>query len=255
MPPHATLLEQHRRRTARAIDNAHRQGETTFLAWFNREGAHTPQQRLVRAEWDFSFHILTPRVCAALSQPEQRVALEIGSGGGRLLLPASRHFRHVIGLDIHAHQRSVAAFLQRHGATNITLLTTRGDTIGVADGSIDFIYSFIVLQHLPSWGVFACYIAETARCLAPGGVAQLYYGSFARLHPLLQVCHAAAGYREVRHAPANHVSLVVRDSLVRRLCRRAGLRVVMGGSSFYCAPDGYPLRRGGQRFVTLVKPR
>jgi SAM-dependent methyltransferase len=236
-----------------AIRQARRTGTETFHAWFNRESARTMQQYVVRGYWDFALHILTPTVCARLAHPERQVALEIGYGGGRLINAACSFFRDVIGIDIHREHAPVAAFLRAQHKTNFRLLPTDGATIAVAAGSIDFIYSFIVLQHLPSLAVFASYLRDVRRCLRPDGVAQLYFGKFRRLHPLYQLCYAVQGYKETRGAVANHISLVIRQSRVRQMCRSVGLNVIASGTSYYMAPEGYPQRPGGQSYVTVIR--
>lgn len=247
-------LSEHQRLYTDAIRQARQAGDLAFHTWFNMESSCDMNQVICRGYWDMSHHILTPTVCAHIQHPEECVALEIGYGGGRLLNAACSFFGHVIGIDIHDEHQAVERFLHAQKKTNVRLLRTDGATIGVDDNSIDLIYSFIVLQHLPSFGAFASYIRETRRCLQPGGVAQLYFGSFGRLHPLHRVWSFLRGYRETKGKPANHVTLHIRTALVRRMCRQAGLRVVETGTSFYRAPDGYPDKRGGQSYVTLVKP-
>lgn len=246
-------LAEHQQKYSVAIRQARLGGDAAFQAWFNREAARDLHQCVVRGYWDLAFHILTADVCAHMRQPENRVALEIGYGGGRLLNAACSYFKEVIGIDIHDEQAMVEAFLHAQHKTNFRLLRTAGQMIDVDSASIDFIYSFIVLQHLPSFAVFVGYMYEIHRCLKPGGVAQLYFGKFTRLHPLYQVYYFLQGYKATRDVPANHISLVVRVGRVRQLCRTIGLRVVASGTSFFCAPDGYPARKGGQNYVTLVK--
>ncbi len=244
----------HQRQYQQAIRQARLQGALAFQAWFNREVSHTLQQVITRGYWDFTCHILTPTVTRYIERPEEQTALEIGYGGGRLLNAAASYFQHVIGIDIHHEHAAARAFLASQGKHNVQLLTTDGQRITAASNSIDFIYSFIVLQHLPTFATFVRYIAETARCLKPGGVAQLYYGNYARLHPLLRVRHVLRGYREVAGKPANHITLTIRRATARRVCTRAGLRVLETGRSYYRVPDGYPARRGGQCYLTLIKP-
>jgi SAM-dependent methyltransferase len=245
----------HQQLYQQAIRQARLQGPRAFQAWFNREASHTMEQAIIRGYWDFAAHILTPTVCRYIERPEEKIALEIGYGGGRLLNAAASYFKQVIGIDIHREHAAARAFLRGQGKQNVQLLTTDGQTISAASNSIDCIYSFIVLQHVPTFATFVRYIAETYRCLKPGGVAQLYYGSYARLHPLHQLRHFLRGYREVAGKPANHITLTIRTATARRVCARAGLRVVETGPSYYRTPDGYPARRGGQRYLTLVKDK
>lgn len=224
-----------------------------FLAWFNRESAQTIEQYILRAYWDFTLHILTPAICARIADPEEKIALEIGYGGGRMINAACNYFQEIIGIDIHNEQESVAAFLHAQNKSNFRLLRTAGNTIDVDDESVDFVYSFIVLQHLPSFTTFVNYLQEVYRCLKLGGVAQLYFGRFTRLHPIYQCYYYWQGYKETHGVPPNHISLVVRTSKVKQVCRDIGLKVVATGTSFFLAPNGYPVQRGGQSYITLVK--
>jgi len=248
------LLLRHQQQYTTAIHQARLQGEDAFQAWFNREAAKNRQQALCRGYWDWTLHILTPKVASYLQNPETQVALEIGYGGGRLLNAACSYFKRVIGLDIHAEAQTVANFLQTQGKTNFQLLKTRGKTIPVAAERLDFIYSFIVFQHLPSFKVFESYLQEIARTLRRGGVAQIYFGQFKNLHPIYQGLYFWQGYREVRAKNANQITLVVQIAKVKKLCQTLGLQVVETGPSYFCVPDGYPQKVGGQNYVTLRKP-
>ena len=57
--------------------------------------------------------------------------------------------------------RKVETFLRSQGKSNFELIKTFGRTIDVESETIDFIYSFIVLQHLPSFSVHESYVKET----------------------------------------------------------------------------------------------
>lgn len=236
-----------------AIRHARAAGEQAFQRWFNREASNDVSQAMIRGAWDFTTHILTPRVCAHFANPEAKIALEIGYGGGRLINTAALYFAEVIGIDIHAEHETVTAFLQAQGRQNVRLMQTDGASIPVASQSVDFIYSFIVLQHLPSYHLFVRYIAEVARCLRCGGIAQLYFGKFSRLHPVHQILYAWQGYRAVADRPVNHISLSIRRSRVKQLCRSYGFNILATGSSYYRVPDGYPNTKGGQHYITLLK--
>lgn len=253
MHAYAAQLAAHRRKYSAAIGHAARAGAHSFSAWFNREAYQNDVQGRVRSYWDFNTHILTPAVCALVHTPEHCTALEIGYGGGRLLAAACHFFGFVYGIDIHAAAAHTAHGLRQAGHTNFALLQTNGDDLPCSDASLDFVYSFIVLQHLPDYPVLVRYMREIRRCLRHGGVAQIYYGRYSHMHPLLQMRWWRRGYRALPHAPANHVSLLVRRGKMHALCRTLGLRVVASGTSYYRVPDGYPRQRGGQSFVTLHK--
>ena len=117
-------------------------------------------------------HIAQP-AAAYLSMPEERVALEIGHGGGRILATASRSFKHVIGVDIHAHNDKVKDTLNKRGVHNIDLYQTDGKNIPVASNSVDLVYSFIVLQHVEKVSIFENYLHQAYRVLKPGGMATI----------------------------------------------------------------------------------
>lgn len=246
-----TTQNQHKQKYASAIASARTVGETEFQAWFNRSS--DVHQSIVRGFWDFTVHILTTAVCEQLVTPEEKIALEIGYGGGRILHAASHYFKGVIGVDIHNEQTTVEAFLKSQGQTNFQLFQTNGDTLPVDAESVDFVYSFIVLQHLPTFKVLESYIQETARVLKSGGVAQLYFGKFTQLSLINQLKYYQQGYHELGDVPVNHTSLVVRVATFKHLCQKNQLSVLAVGKSYKNVPDGFPDNIGGQNYITVVK--
>jgi ubiquinone/menaquinone biosynthesis C-methylase UbiE len=243
--------EEHRARYADAISDARRAGASAFQAWFNKSA--NVEESLVRGHWDFSVHVLTKKVVELIEKPEQKTSLEIGYGGGRIINAAASFFGRAIGIDVHGERETVQQFLTSLGRENVLLLDTDGRSIPVEDASIDFVYSFIVLQHLPTFEVLDRYVAEVRRVLRPGGVAQLYFGRFKKASVRAQLTGFLRGYVEITDAPVNHTSLVVTKRVMKRLCRSHGLDVVDCGPSYKTVPDGYPHARGGQHYVTAVK--
>ena len=244
---------KYQRKYGKAIREARLAGMNSFQSWFNK--SKDVNESIIRGYWDLAFQILTPKVCEYIEKPEEKIALEIGYGGERILNAACSYFRQVIGVDIHDEQETVEVFLRSQGKTNFRLIKTSGRTIDVDSESIDFIYSFIVLQHLPSFDVFISYIKETYRCLRPGGVAQLYFGKYSKLNPIDQLRYFIQGYKEIPEAPVNYTSLVIRMSKVKKICKDIGFRVLETGISYKRVPDGYPDAKGGQNSVTLLKER
>lgn len=208
---------------------------------------------MLRGYWDLTFHILTPKVCEYLEKPEEKVALEIGYGGGRILNAACSYFKYVFGIDIHEEQDKVETFLKSQGKSNFKLIKTSGRTIDVGSGTIDFIYSFIVRQHLPSFSTFESYMGECYRCLKAGGIAQLYFGNWGELNPIDRLRFFIRGYKEITNAKVNYTSLVIRTTKVKRLSKKIGFKIIDVGTSYKRVPDGYPKIRGGQNYVTLLK--
>jgi len=245
--------DEHQRRYAEAIRQSRQEGEHEFQSWFNC--SKDLSQSIVRGHWDLTFHILTRKVCQFLENPEEKTALEIGYGGGRILNAACSYFKEAIGIDIHEEQQAVAAFLRSQGKSNFRLIKTSGNNLEVSSNSVDFIYSFIVLQHLPSFETFVTYLQEIHRCLNPGGLAQLYFGKFSKLSPGDRLRYFFQGYKELPEAPVNHTSLVIRVGKAKELSKKYGFEVLETGTSYKTVPDGYDRVPGGQKYVTLRKPK
>lgn len=214
------VTDAHRRSYQEAIRSARIRGD--FLTWF--DNASNDAEAIEKGLRDFESHILTDMVAASL--PSRRRAVEIGYGGGRLVNAACNTFSEVIGVDVHGEWDAASDFLAAQGHENFRLLTGDGANLPVDSASVDLVYSYIVLQHLPTFDAFRRYIVETARCLVPNGVAQLYFGSFAITGWRSSIRAVSAGYREIPHAPVNYVSLQVGRRRVERLCRANGLQVI-----------------------------
>lgn len=104
--------------------------------------------------------------------PGPHVALEIGCGVGRLLKALSGEFGRVIGIDMTPkmleHSREYLA-----GTENVRTQLCDGETIPVSDETVDFVYSMITFQHIPTHAAVESYLRETRRILKPGGAARI----------------------------------------------------------------------------------
>jgi SAM-dependent methyltransferase len=100
----------------------------------------------------------------------ERRALEIGCGPGRLMMPMSRHFGELHGVDVAEEMASLARQRLRD-VPNAHVHVTSGADLGIfADAYFDFIYSYTVFQHIPSREIVLNYLRESQRVLKPGGV-------------------------------------------------------------------------------------
>ncbi|MBN8726641.1 MAG: FkbM family methyltransferase [Xanthomonadales bacterium] len=119
-----------------------------------------------RAEVDYQLARLTvdglPRA--------RRLALDFGSGAGRLSRALAAHFGRVIGLDVSPSMVEVARRLNGDLANLEFRENASAGLDGIADASVDFVFSHIVLQHIPA-PLALGYVEEFFRVLAPGGVA------------------------------------------------------------------------------------
>lgn len=99
--------------------------------------------------------------------------LDIGCGTGRLSRALSEHVAKVTGIDI-SETMLQKAKQDNADRANIEFLQTDGTNFAqVATNSIDFIFSLIVFQHIPSQIVVEGYFSEMNRVLKPGACAKI----------------------------------------------------------------------------------
>jgi len=107
-----------------------------------------------------------------ITPDSSQVALELGCGVGRMLPSARKHYQRVIGVDVSSSAIEKAReLLSSHDG--IEMHATSGCALdGIDSGSIDFVWSFAALPHMPV-RVIASYLAEIRRVLRVSGVARL----------------------------------------------------------------------------------
>ncbi len=103
-------------------------------------------------------------------------ALDFGCGVGRLTLALGAHFSRVVGVDIADTMIARAREYNTLGARVRYVVNTCDDLSLFPDSAFDFVYSSIVLQHVPPQSS-ARYIREFLRLLRPGGVAVFHVPS------------------------------------------------------------------------------
>lgn len=99
-------------------------------------------------------------------------ALDFGCGVGRITQALGERFEQVDGVDISAPMLEQARRFNAGGEDCRFTENRRTDLRLFPDGHFDFIYSRIVLQHMPA-RMARRYLAEFCRVLRPGGV--LYF--------------------------------------------------------------------------------
>lgn len=97
-------------------------------------------------------------------------AFDFGCGVGRLTQALGDHFTRVTGVDISSSMIAEARGHNRHGERVRYQVNDVPDLSAFADGSFDFVYSNITLQHVPPEPALA-YIREFVRIIRPGGTA------------------------------------------------------------------------------------
>lgn len=102
------------------------------------------------------------------------LAVEIGCGMGRICLALHERFDRVVGYDISEEMLRRARELVPDQTVDFRL--TEGATLpGQPAGSVDFVLTFTVFQHIPSVEVIRSYVQEAGRVLRPGGVFVLQW--------------------------------------------------------------------------------
>ena len=103
-------------------------------------------------------HLLTPRTDV----------LDIGCGIGRMDAFVAPHVNRLTGIDVSGEMIAQARERLGHLA-NVQFLEGDGWSLqGVADASLDLVFSHVVFQHVPR-PVFVAYLPEVNRVLRSGG--------------------------------------------------------------------------------------
>jgi SAM-dependent methyltransferase len=97
--------------------------------------------------------------------------LDFGCGPGRITKQLASDFEHVIGIDVSESMLSTARELVTD--ENVEFKLTDGSSIPVEDGSLDAVFSLLVLLHLDGEPAISNMIRETARVLREDGTALL----------------------------------------------------------------------------------
>jgi SAM-dependent methyltransferase len=97
-------------------------------------------------------------------------ALDFGCGIGRLTQALAGRFGKAIGVDISPTMVAHAERHNRWGTRCVYFLNDGLNLPGIGDGSLAFVYSSVVLQHMESRFALG-YIGEFCRGLGPGGLA------------------------------------------------------------------------------------
>lgn len=120
---------------------------------------------------DIAAHVV-PLLKKKQIDPTRATALDIGCGTGRLCRALAAHFHKVIGIDI-SDVMIEKAKADNAAYENIDFVQTQGSDLGtIDDESVDFVFSFLVFQHIPDRRVIANYFREIQRVVRPGGHAK-----------------------------------------------------------------------------------
>lgn len=158
-------------------------------------------------------------------------ALEFGCGVGRLTRAMAAYFPECWGVDISRTMVRLAAEFNHDVPQCRFVLNERDDLREFHDGQFGFVYSSIVLQHIPP-RYSKPYLAELVRVLKPGGILVFQVLDDFRA-PLLARWRQRLGLRRrMRDLTAGRNGShfmdlhCIREADVRRVLQAAGAKVV-----------------------------
>lgn len=103
-------------------------------------------------------------------QREGGEALDFGCGLGKLTRALGKRFRMAYGLDISEAMIVKAQALSKDIVNCKFVVNPHPDLRSFPDQFLEFVYSRIVLQHVPDRPLIKAYISEFLRVLKPGGL-------------------------------------------------------------------------------------
>jgi SAM-dependent methyltransferase len=158
----------------RALENARHYVLTGQAEWTDEEFFRAGQQTL-REE------ILNdlPNICQGRDPRDVKV-LEIGCGAGRVTRAFAGFFGYVYAVDISREmvrqaRKAVTGFPNVHifqnNGTDLSVVRDHWwNRLGIGRVTVDFAFSCLVFQHIPSRDIIENYVREAGRLLRPGGL-------------------------------------------------------------------------------------
>lgn len=236
---------------SREIKKAALKNDESFLTWFNNN--ENVQASISSGYRDFFCYILRNKIYDRTEKNCNKLtATEIGCGGGRIINAAAKYFGRVIGLDIHDNLEDTDNFLKQMGNNNFETKKIIDLAFPLANNSVDFVYSYIVFQHIMKIETFTKYLEETWRVLKKNGIAIIYFGrpKFLSRLPVknilinkllvmldkiffeeLYLNIFKGGYLEYPNAKTNYVNLVVSMNKARKMFTSCNFHIIDRGKS------------------------
>jgi SAM-dependent methyltransferase len=109
--------------------------------------------------------------------PQGTAMLEVGCGAGRMTHCFARYFREVYALDVSLEMLQRAQTLLPSSPNVIWVLEPGPGLSKVASESVDFVFSYLVLQHLPVERLVLDLVREILRVLRKGGMFLFQFNS------------------------------------------------------------------------------
>jgi ubiquinone/menaquinone biosynthesis C-methylase UbiE len=134
---------------------------------------------LESGEEDYQRLVAPPLESAAFS-PTGKTMLELGCGAGRMTRAFAGRFERVVAFDVSAEMLGRAQEILRD-RKNISWFHGNGENLSeVNNESVDFVFSYLVLQHLPEEELICTYIREMLRVLRREGLCLFQFNGSKR---------------------------------------------------------------------------
>jgi SAM-dependent methyltransferase len=176
MTPLADVAERMRREwDERARENARHYVATAQTEWGDEEYFESGRENVRR-------EILTDmgNVCQG-RDPKTMKVLEIGCGSGRITRALAEVFGEVYAVDISGEMIRQATEALRDVPNAHVFQNSGSDLAVLGDVKVDFAFSYIVFQHIPSREVIYSYVREVHRLLRPGGLFKFQVQGYSEL--------------------------------------------------------------------------
>lgn len=164
LSPEEQVARMKRDWDARAAENARYWVATERFDWTDEQWWESGRQT-VREE------VLTDmtNICQGMN-PKKMKVLEIGCGAGRITRALAETFGLVYAVDISSEMVAQARQALRD-VPNAFVFENNGQDLSVlGETPVDFAFSMIVFQHIPSREVIESYVRDVHRLLRPGGL-------------------------------------------------------------------------------------
>ncbi len=140
----------------------------------------TPESFFQSGEQDYE-RLVVPVFHRWHWEPQGRAMLELGCGAGRMTRSFSQRFSRVHAFDISTEMLGHAKALLPE-ASNVDWILGNGSALsGLDDETVDFAFSYIVLQHMPEPSFALRYIREMLRVLKPEGMVLFQFNSVPKM--------------------------------------------------------------------------
>jgi SAM-dependent methyltransferase len=140
----------------------------------------TPESFFQSGEEDYQ-QLVVPVFDRRGWEPESMAMLELGCGAGRMTRSFAKRFERVYAFDISKEMLGHAQTLFSEASNVEWILGNGTDLSGLGDETVDFAFSYIVLQHMPEPTFALRYIREMLRVLKPGGLFLFQFNSVPKM--------------------------------------------------------------------------